>query len=78
MVMKTMEYPLLALTLSEAECNKIMAPILSGGLPNMGIGRNMAISLVYAPLKTQGLNLNTLYTTQGLVQIRALLTNLWQ
>lgn len=34
-VMKTLEYPLLALTLIEAEQNKIMVPVLSGGLLNI-------------------------------------------
>ena len=32
-VMKTLEYPLLALTLTEAECSTIMAPVLTGGTP---------------------------------------------
>ena len=31
-IMKNLEYPLLALTLSEAECNFIMAPALAAGL----------------------------------------------
>ena len=68
-VLKTLEYPLLALTLSEVDCNKIMAPILTGGLPKMGVSRSMARSLVYAPLKYQGLELHNLYTMQGLVRI---------
>jgi len=28
--MKTLEYPLLALTLTESDCTNIMAPVLSG------------------------------------------------
>ena len=77
-VMKTLEYPLLALTLTEAECNAVMAPILSGGLPKMGITRSMARSLVYAPLKYHGVGVNRLYTTQGLSHVTAFLNHIWK
>jgi len=77
-VMKKLEYPLLALTLSENECTKIMAPILTGGLPKIGVSRSMARSLVYAPIKYQGLAIGNLYITQGLVQVKALLDHIWQ
>lgn len=36
-IMKTLEYPLLALTLTDTDCMTIMAPVLKAGLPNMGI-----------------------------------------
>ena len=77
-VMKTLEYPLLALTLTEAECSTIMAPVLTGGLPNIGVSRSMARSLVYAPLKYQGLDIHNLYTTQGLGHIMGLMNHIWQ
>ena len=76
--MKTLEYPLLALTLTESECNSIVAPILSGGLPRMGMTRSMARTLVYAPLKYQGIGINKLYTTQGLLHINALVNHIWR
>ena len=53
-VLKTLEYPILALTLTEAECSKIMAPVRTGGLSNIGICRSMARSLVYGPTKIKG------------------------
>ena len=52
-IMKSLEYPLLALTLTDDECTKIMTPVLKAGWPNMGICRTMARSLVYAPIKTK-------------------------
>ena len=76
--MKTIEYPLLALTLTEAECTHIMAPVLMGGLPNIGVCKTMPRSLVYAPLKYQGLDIHNLYTTQGLSHIKGLLNHIWQ
>ena len=77
-VMKTIEYPLLALTLTEAECTHIMAPLLTGGLPKIGCCKSMPRSLVYAPLKYQGLDIHNLYTTQGLSHIKGLLNHIWQ
>ena len=77
-VMKTLEYPLLALTLTEEECNSIMAPVISGGLSNMGICRAMARSLVYGPLKNQGLGINKLFTTQGILHVRELINHIWR
>lgn len=50
-VMKTLEYILFALMLTEEVCSKIMAPVLSRELSNMGICRLMARSLVYGPTK---------------------------
>lgn len=49
---------LLVLTLTEAECNTIMVPVLSEGLSNMGVFRSMARLLVYGPTKNQGLGIN--------------------
>ena len=77
-VMKTLEYPLLATTLTQAECTHIMAPILEGGLTKAGICRNMARALVHGPKLYKGLDLHNLYTTQGLVQIQAILNHCWQ
>ena len=51
---------------------------MSGGLPNMGIYRSMSRSLVYAPIKRQGLGINKLYTTHGLIDVRKLLNNIWR
>ena len=77
-VMKKLEYPLLALTLTKEECNKIMSPILQGGLPRIGVCRTMARALVYTPLKYQGLDIKDLYISQGLQHIKALLNHIWR
>lgn len=67
--MKMFEYPLLALTLAEVECNKIMTPVLNVDLPNMGICSSMTRSLVYIPTKNKGVGINKLYTTQGILHV---------
>ena len=77
-VMKTLEYPLLALTLTEEECKKIMAPILKGGLPKIGMCRTLPRKIVYGSLKNQGMGIHNLFTTQGILHIQTLLDHIWR
>ena len=77
-VLKKLEYPLTATTLKEEECDKIMSPILQGGLPRIGICRSMARDLVYTPIKYQGLGVNNLYISQGLSHVKAMMNHVWQ
>lgn len=72
--METLEYPFLTLTLTEAEC--IMAPVLSGGLSNMGFCRSMASALVYGPIQNQELDINKPFTTQSILHIRELVNHI--
>jgi hypothetical protein len=65
--MKTLEYPLLALTLTERDCAHIMAPILMGGLPACGICCNFPRNVVFAPTKFMGLDLHNPYITMGIL-----------
>ena len=71
-VMRTIEYPLLALTLSARDCSYIMAPILSRGLPACGICRNFPRDVTYAPSKFQGIGLKNIFITMGLLRIDAI------
>ena len=59
-VMNTLEYSLIVLKLVESECTSIMAPMLRGGLPNMGMCRNMTRSLLYALVKHHGVGITSL------------------
>jgi hypothetical protein len=65
-IMRTIEYPLLALTLTARDCTHIMAPILSSGLPALGICRNFPRDVTYAPVKFQGIGLHNPFVTMGL------------
>ena len=71
-IMKTLEYPLPALTLTEKECDKIMRHVLSASLNKTSISRNFPRKAVYGPLEEGGLGLHNLYTTQGLSHISKL------
>ena len=77
-IMKTLEYPLVALTLTEKECDHIMAPVLAGALPRAGICRNIPRAVLYGNPEYQGLGVHNLYTTMGLHQLQALLDNIWK
>ena len=77
-IMKILEYPLVTLTLTEVECDFIMTPILTGGLPRAGICYNIPRLVLYGSLDHQGLGMNNLYTTMRLQQIQVLLYNKWK
>jgi hypothetical protein len=65
-IMKSIEYPLLATTMSKCNIDFILAPILSAGLPKMGVCRNISRKLVFSTFKYQGLGLVHPFILQGL------------
>ena len=69
---------MVALTLSKSQCDYIMAPALDGGLPRARICKNIPRAMLYGNLEHQGMMLYNLYTTMGLQQVQALLTNIWK
>jgi hypothetical protein len=58
------EYPLPAISLTEAQCDAIMRPVLLAALPKAKYNRNFPRSLLYGPGSHQGCELHNLYTTQ--------------
>lgn len=70
-VTKTLEYTLLALTLTEKYRNTIMALVLTGG-------RNILRDSVYTPVKHQAIGINKLYITQGVLHINEVLNHIWR
>ena len=53
--MKTMEYPMATTTLSEAELEYIMVPILRAGLPRSGIDWSFPQAVLFGPTILQGM-----------------------
>ena len=53
-IMKTIQYPLMATTMSKAQLRTVMAPILTEGLHKIRQQKNMPRALVYGPKKYQG------------------------
>jgi hypothetical protein len=69
-IMKTIEYPLPACTLTLKQCDFIMSPIIQTALNALGICRNMPHDVVYGPKKYQGFGLKHPYTTMGIAHLR--------
>ena len=67
--MKTLEYPLPALTLSYDECNKLMKVVKKGLLAKARIRKPIPSNALYGPVSEGGLVLNHLYVTQGLMYL---------
>lgn len=72
-VMKTIEYLLLATSLTQQQMETVMKPILGIGLPKSGICRNIARDVVYSTTTYQGIGLRNPFITQGLQKLMMLL-----
>ena len=72
-IMKTIEYPLVVTTFTPQECAHIMAPILKAGLHAVRVQRLLPRTLVYAPLKYQGLGIPNPWITQLIEHIHVFL-----
>ena len=71
-ILKTVEYPLVALTLTSKECTKIEWPMLRAAMSSSGAPQNVAKEVRQGPRLYQGLDHKPLYFTQGLRHIEAL------
>jgi hypothetical protein len=72
-IMKSLEYPMMATTMSKQEWNFILRPILLSGLPKCGVARTFPREVVHGPLEFQGLNVYHPHTLQGIVHIQTCL-----
>ena len=72
-VMKALEYPLTATTLSRAQCDSLMATLLKTALPRLHIAMSFPKLARFGPRKYHGLGIPHLWTTQGLDKLAAIL-----
>ena len=68
-IMKTLEYPMIATTITEKEWDFIMRPIRQSGLPKVEISRNFPKTVLYGPKMYQGLGILHPYYNQQLQHI---------
>jgi hypothetical protein len=68
-IIKSLEYPLMATSLSQAQCDIIMTPILNAALPALGYNRKMPSSVVFGPRRFQGVGIPELWTLQGVLKL---------
>jgi hypothetical protein len=71
-IMWSLLYPLPVLTLSEKECNYIMAPVLEARLQSSSICKNYPRAVTYGPKDEGGLNIPNLYIQQGIQRIASI------
>ena len=72
-IMKTVEYPLMATTMTKDELTHVIAPILKAGLPRSKVQSQLPRALVHGSLESQGLNLHHPYHTQLIQHLLAVL-----
>jgi ribonuclease HI len=63
-IMKTLEYPMLATTITEKEWDFIMSPIRKSGLPKIQVASNFPSKVLYGPKKFQGMGIMHPFYTQ--------------
>jgi Reverse transcriptase (RNA-dependent DNA polymerase) len=73
MIMKSLEYPLLATTIAEKDLESIMSTILQVGLSRSGICRTITRKAVYSANKYFGFGIKHLHITQGLSKLHLFL-----
>ena len=69
-IMKVVEYPLVATTLTRRDCGTIMAPT---GLHSVDVQKNLPRALVYAPLRYQGMGIADPWATQLIEHLHVIL-----
>ena len=72
-ILKSIEYPLVVTTFTRDDCAYIMALILTAGLLSVRVQQNMPQTLVYAPLKFQGLGISDPWAVQLIEHLHVIL-----
>lgn len=73
MIMKTLEYPLLATIMTERDLDNIMSILLKVRLSKSGICRTISRKLVYSSKKYFGFGIRHLFATQGISKLKLLI-----
>ena len=71
-IMRTLSYPLPALTLTESECSKIMNPVLDVSLAKTRVSRNFPQAVIHGLKSEKGLGYLNLFWHQGIFN------NIWR
>ena len=72
-IMKTIEYPLMATTISKEDLQSIMRPILQTALPLCGYQKHLPRKLVHGSIQVQGSGVHDPWLTQIIKHVHAIL-----
>ena len=75
--LKSIEYALPALTLTEEECTKIMWPLLQGYLPRVGLNQRFPRKVLYGQVDNHGVGLKNISLSQGIAHVYSLVHHTW-
>ena len=76
--MKSLEYMVPAMTLTQEQYTSIMSPLLKQFLPRIGLNRNIPRDLLYAPREVQGIDVKNPYIMQGVHHVSDISEHLWK
>ena len=71
-----LSYALPISSYTQRECTFIQAPAMAALLPKIGLNRHTSKNIIHGPIQYGGLQLNDLYTDQGIGQLRLLIGHL--
>ena len=77
-IIKSIEYPLVACTLSKEECISVMTPVLDAALPRSNFAARFARASLYGPVQYQGMGLHNPYISQGIRHIKDIVEQVWK
>ena len=72
-IMKTLECPLMATSLSRRDVDSIMAPVFKAILPKLGLQKRFPHTLLYGSNSVQGGNVRDIYASQLVDHLQAIL-----
>jgi hypothetical protein len=75
-ILRTLEYPLVATTFTQDQCQELLKPVLKTVLPLCKIQRRLPRALVHGSYRTRGLNLPNLYWVQLIQHIQSILRHM--
>ena len=77
-IIKGLEYPLAATTLSKRKLDKIMSHVLSSALPRAGFTRKFPRAVLYGPTEFQGMGVTSLYDYQYCRHVQDIVDHTWR
>ena len=77
-IIKGLEYPLAATTLSKPQVDKIMSALLPTALPRSGLTRKFPHAVLYGPAELQGMGVTSLYDYQYCRHVQDIVDQTWR
>ena len=77
-ILKTLEYPIAATSLSKKDFRAILSPAIGPALSASGFSKSFPRAVLYSPVSIQGLGVQNLYHSQSCRHIKDILDQTWK